>query len=431
MDFKEIILLTLASINERKFRNVLTIIMIIMGCSLLVSLSSLTQGLITFVEQNFKKILPNQIVISNTDKLQQSSIDEIRNKLEVLFDKNMTLVEKKIPIDNKTIKYIKNLNGVESIIPAYQGVLLLNFNNKTQITNTLSLNLSDIDQIIPEIDIKKVHERMIKSNGNLIVIPQKIWEKLITGNKQSDDHFLVTVQKINELANASKMPLQNDKNKYQVFLLPNSTENPITDNSIFIPIQKGKEILNKNKEFDLLFITYNDVNKVEGIVNKIKDYFKNQITILNSLEIVKTITKFISGVSTFISSIAIFSLIVGSLGIIITIYTSVVERTREIGILKALGGTNNTILAMFLTESITIGIIGTVIGILVGFFGSYILLNSFVFFLKIPVQIYPMFNVYEIVKISIIVMVLSIFSGLYPAYKGSKISPVSALSKYF
>ena len=75
------------------------------------------------------------------------------------------------------------------------------------------------------------------------------------------------------------------------------------------------------------------------------------MSILNSLEIIKTLTKFIVGITTFISSIAVFSLIVGLLGIIITIYTSVIERTREIGILKALGGTNKTILTMFLTES--------------------------------------------------------------------------------
>ena len=72
MDFKEILFLTYSSIKERKTRNALTILMIMMGCGLLVSLNSLSQGLIYFVEQNFKKILPNQIVISNTDKIQGS-----------------------------------------------------------------------------------------------------------------------------------------------------------------------------------------------------------------------------------------------------------------------------------------------------------------------------------------------------------------------
>ena len=211
----------------------------------------------------------------------------------------------------------------------------------------------------------------------------------------------------------------------------NSTGNPIIDNSVFIETKKGKEILNKSDDYDIVFLTYNDIDKVDNIVKTLQKHFNNQITILNSLEIMKTLTKFIVGVSTFISSIAVFSLIVGAIGIIITIYTSVVERTREIGILKALGGTNRTILSMFLTESVIIGIIGAGIGILVGFLGSHILLNAFLFFLKIPIKIFPVFNLIEILKIFTAVVGLSIFSGVYPAYRGSKISPVNALTKYY
>ena len=193
---------------------------------------------------------------------------------------------------------------------------------------------------------------------------------------------------------------------------------------------KGKEILEKSEDYDLLFLTYDNIDKVDSIVKDVQMYFNNQVTILNSLEIIKSLTKFIIGISTFISSIAIFSLIVGSIGIIITIYTSVVERTREIGIIKALGGTNRVILGMFLTESVFLGIIGAIVGIVFGFLGSHVLLSGFLYFLNLPLNIYPVFNIVEISKIGIIVIVLSIFSGLYPAYKGSKISPVHALSKY-
>jgi putative ABC transport system permease protein len=107
-----------------------------------------------------------------------------------------------------------------------------------------------------------------------------------------------------------------------------------------------------------------------------------------------------------------------------------VERTREIGILKALGGTNKTILSMFLTESVILGTMGAGIGIIFGFLGSHVLLNAFLFFLNLPIKISPIFDLLEISKIFVIVVGLSVFSGLYPAYKGSKISPVDALNKY-
>ena len=426
--------------KERKTRNALTILMIIMGCGLLVSLNSLSQGLIYFVEQNFKKILPNQIVISNTDKIQESSIEGIRNKLQVLFDQNITMVGKNIPFDNKTIQYLKEIPGVQQINPAYQGVAMLNYQNYSQVTNLLAADINNLTDIIPSLDIGSMVSNL--TSQNYVIIPQKIGEKIFTNSseiivnkalsKEDKDESMnsktVTISNLKELTNVKSNPSIN--NSFAVLRIINSTGNPIIDNSIFIDVQKGKEILEKSDDYDLLFLTYDDIDKVESIVNDVQKYFNNQVTILNSLEIIKSLTKFIIGISTFISSIAIFSLIVGSIGIIITIYTSVVERTREIGIIKALGGTNRVILGMFLTESVFLGIIGAMLGIVFGFLGSHILLSGFLYFLNLPLDIYPVFNIVEISKIGIVVIVLSIFSGLYPAYKGSKISPVNALSKY-
>ena len=440
MDFKEILFLTYSSIKERKTRNALTILMIIMGCGLLVSLNSLSQGLIYFVEQNFKKILPNQIVISNTDKIQGSSIDGIRNKLQVLFDQNMTLVGKNIPFDNKAMQYLKEIPGVQLINPAFQGVVMLNYQNNSQITNVLAADFNNLTNIIPDLD--KGFDSLNLTSQNNVIIPQKISEKILLNssgliinnpvNNKDKNQFIdskkVTINNLKEITSVKSNLSMN--HTFAVVGIINSTGNPIIDNSIFIDLQKGKEILEKSNDYDLLFLTYDNIDKVDNIVKDVQKYFNNQVTILNSLEIIKSLTKFIIGISTFISSIAIFSLIVGSIGIIITIYTSVVERTREIGIIKALGGTNRVILGMFLTESVFLGIIGAIVGIVFGFLGSHVLLSGFLYFLNLPLNIYPVFNIIEISKIGIIVIVLSIFSGLYPAYKGSKISPVHALSKY-
>ncbi|HKU83236.1 MAG TPA: ABC transporter permease [Candidatus Nitrosocosmicus sp.] len=432
--------MTYSSIKERKTRNALTILMIIMGCGLLVSLNSLSQGLIYFVEQNFKKILPNQIVISNTDKIQGSNIDGIRNKLQVLFDQNMTLVGKNIPFDNKAMQYLKGIPGVQLINPAFQGVVMLNYQNYSQVTNVLAVDFNNLTNIIP--DLNKGFDSLNFTSQNYVIIPQKISEKILLNssdliinnaveNRDRDpsiDNNKVTINNLKELTR-DKSPLSIN-NTFTVLGTINSTGNPLIDNSIFIDVHKGKEILEKSNDYDLLFLTYDNIDKVDNIVKDVQKYFNNQVTILNSLEIIKSLTKFIIGISTFISSIAIFSLIVGSIGIIITIYTSVVERTREIGIIKALGGTNRVILGMFLTESVFLGIIGALVGIVFGFLGSHILLSGFLYFLNLPLNIYPVFNIIEISKIGIIVIVLSILSGLYPAYKGSKISPVHALSKY-
>jgi len=437
MDFKEIVFLTMSSIKERRTRTILTITMITMGCGLLVSLNSLTQGLIDFVEQNFKNILPNQIIISNSDKIQQSNLQNIQNKLEVLFDKNLTVVDKRIPFDNNAVRYLQNLSGVNFVDPAYQGMILLNNKDKSEITNVIAVNFSNLKNVIPNFDSTDQIKRAISTNNNkIIVLPQKISKILSLSNPEEKTNIdtinVSNIQQSSDSSSSESSPEStSNKNNFNVVAIINSTGNPIIDNSVFIETKVGKEILNKSNDYDILFLTYNDINKVDDIVKSVQKHFNNQVSILNSLEIIKTLTKFIVGITTFISSIAVFSLIVGSLGIIITIYTSVIERTREIGILKALGGTNKTILTMFLTEAIIIGMIGAAIGILFGFVGAQVLLGAFTFFLKLPIKIYPVFNIIEILKIFSAVVVLSIFSGLYPAFKGSRISPVNALNKFF
>ena len=437
MDFKEIVFLTTSSIKERRTRTILTITMITMGCGLLVSLNSLTQGLIDFVEQNFKNILPNQIIISNSDKIQQSNLQNIQNKLEVLFDKNLTVVDKRIPFDDNAVRYLQNLSGVNFVDPAYQGMILLKNKDKSEITNVIAVNFSKLKNVIPNFDSTDQIKRAISTNNNkIIVLPQKISKILSLSNPEEKTNIhtikVSNIQQSSDSSSSESSPEStSNKNNFNVVAIINSTGNPIIDNSVFIETKVGKEILNKSNDYDILFLTYNDINKVDDIVKSVQKHFNNQVSILNSLEIIKTLTKFIVGITTFISSIAVFSLIVGSLGIIITIYTSVIERTREIGILKALGGTNKTILTMFLTEAIIIGMIGAAIGILFGFIGAQVLLGAFTFFLKLPIKIYPVFNIIEILKIFTAVVVLSIFSGLYPAFKGSRISPVNALNKFF
>ncbi len=429
MDFKEITLLTLSSLKERRTRNILTILMITMGCGLLVSLSSLTQGLISFVEQNFKKILPNQLIISNSEKIQQSNLENIQNKLQVLFDRNLTMIEKRIPFDSNTIGFLENISGVESVDPAFQGMTVLKSGNNSEISNVIATSINSLKNIIPDLGNSQALQE--SSKENFIVMPQKL-SKILFVSSEGKNSSSITIQGINQENVMLSHPMEsnnNDGDDFDVIATINSTGNPIIDNSVFIETSKGKEILNKSDDYDLVFLTYSDIDKVDGIVKSINSHFSNQVTILNSLEIIKTLTKFIVGVSTFISSIAVFSLIVAAIGIIITIYTSVVERTREIGIIKALGGTNKTILSMFLTESAILGIIGASIGILFGFLGSHVLLSSFLFFLSLPIKISPIFDLAEISKILVTVVGLSIFSGLYPAYKGSKISPVDALNK--
>ncbi|MDP9016262.1 MAG: hypothetical protein M3M87_05855, partial [Thermoproteota archaeon] len=162
------------------------------------SLSSLTHGLISFVEQNFKKILPNQLIISNSERIQESNLENIQNKLQVLFDQNLTMIEKRIPFDNNTIKYLENISGVESVDPAFQGMTVLKSGNNSEISNVIATSISSLKNIIPDLENNQALQGSSKKE-NFIVMPQKLSKTLfVSSEDKSSGSGSITIQGINQ-----------------------------------------------------------------------------------------------------------------------------------------------------------------------------------------------------------------------------------------
>lgn len=120
-----------------------------------------------------------------------------------------------------------------------------------------------------------------------------------------------------------------------------------------------------------------------------------------------------------LAGVAVVSLIVGGIGIMNIMIVSVTERTREIGIRKAVGATERDILAQFLTESLVVSVLGGLIGIAIGILGSKLVAGA----LGWPAVVRP-----QAVLLSFVVAAsIGIFFGIYPAQKAAKLNPIDAL----
>lgn len=147
-----------------------------------------------------------------------------------------------------------------------------------------------------------------------------------------------------------------------------------------------------------------------------------------------TITTVIDVITLAVTVIASISLVVGGVGVMNIMLVSIVERTREIGIRKALGARNNVIRAQFLTEAVIICLIGGTIGILIGIgngfllsgIGTYVLESFYSEYMDIiSFTIQP--SLFAIIFSVAFSMLIGIAFGYYPANRAAKMSPINAL----
>jgi putative ABC transport system permease protein len=160
---------------------------------------------------------------------------------------------------------------------------------------------------------------------------------------------------------------------FLVTAIMESTGNPTIDNAAVINLDTGDSLFQKSGKYDSLFVVASSNELVDVVESEIKKLYGNDIGVTTVKAILKTIEQFTGGITSFLLSIAIISLIVGAVGIITTLYTSVIERIREIGTLKAIGAQNSNILTMFVFEALIIGMLGATLGLIGGVGGGYAL----------------------------------------------------------
>ncbi len=174
-----------------------------------------------------------------------------------------------------------------------------------------------------------------------------------------------------------------------------------------------------------------DYDHVDSVQPAVKSYLSNEsdasqlkpasyeVSLQTNQQLVDQIQEVIGTFTSFITGIAVISLIVGAIGIANIMLVSVTERTREIGIMKAVGGQKRDIIQLFLVEAVILGVIGSVVGTVVGIAGGYAAAQAIGFDLAFA----PKWFVIAIV----VGIGVGLVSGLYPAWNAARIDPIDAL----
>lgn len=200
------------------------------------------------------------------------------------------------------------------------------------------------------------------------------------------------------------------------------------DKAVFINLSIGKKLNQDVIQIQQVNVIAKSIDKFKQLVADIETTLKKEhsgekdFSILTGREISKPTSQFFYTITGFITAIAAISLLVGGIGIMNIMLVTVAERTREIGIRKALGASNRDIMWQFLIESLLISLIGGILGYILGYLLALVVSNALTF--------NPIMNWSITLTALIISIVMGVIFGLYPAVRAAHKDPIESLHEF-
>ena len=394
--------ISLKALSERRVRAVLTIIGISIGPLILVMMGSVVGSYSEYVVERVTSLGQNAIAVFPRENYEFSQED---------------------------LNYIRSLTEVKRAEPFYSIQGTVRRGNEELRVSIFAVDYSLLFEAIGSLEIG---EGKVPSPSELLcsIVGNKIAFK-DSGERcfSVDDFITVTVPKME----GGKITGKKNLNLIISAILKEYggalVVNP--DTTIFVSLEAGERLFDMEDWSGILVLAYSSAD-VKPISNSLRDYFEDKAEIIAMSAIAEAVSSITGAINfiNFTTSLSAFAVAVA--GVASTMITSVIERIREIGVMKAIGYTNTQILLLILLESILMSLIGATVGISLGSVGAYILASRGLriggvgetgIVITLPPQITPQL-IGETLALTI---AIGLIGGLLPAYRASKIPPVAAL----
>ena len=237
----------------------------------------------------------------------------------------------------------------------------------------------------------------------------------VLGNTLADDLF-------EKPEDAVGRTIRFESQRIKVIGVMEKTGDNEQDKAVIMPYRTTYGSLNPQKTFWSIYIGVESKDQVQMVKENIKEtllkrYKADDFSVTEQSEILSTVNQIFGIINTVLIAIGSISLIVGGIGIMNIMYATVTERTKEIGIRRAVGATQRDIMLQFLTESLILSVFGGVLGLI---FASLIVLVVRFFF---PAAI----NLFSVLITFGISSAIGVFFGVFPARRAAKLTPIEAI----
>lgn len=390
--------------KRRKLRSWLTLIGIIIGIAAVVSLITLGQGLENAISDQFAALGNDKLFISAKG-----------NPLVP------GLTTDAVVITDKDLEVIRQTQGVEKAAGTIFLTARIEFNDNVRYFFIGGMPETPEERaLLGEAQSYKVMSGRSLEKGDKFkaLLGYSYTKKTLFGK---------------EIELGDKILIQGVEFKVVGFL--EKIGSPPDDQSIQIPLDTFSEVFDTDDELGFLVAQTQpgeDIDKVAAdIEEELRDFRgleegKEDFNVETPEQLASTFSTILDIVNIVLVGIAAISLLVGGVGIMNTMYTSVLQRTKEIGVLKALGARNSHIMYLFLVESGLYGLGGGIIGLTIGFSFAKLVEYLFVVFVG-PAFLSIKVNLFLLIGTLIFSFLVGVLSGIAPARRASRLNPVDSL----
>jgi putative ABC transport system permease protein len=403
--FFDYFIIALRNLLKRKLRSWLTMLGIFVGIIAVVSLISLGQGMQESINQQFETLGTNRIIITPggvnfgpttaslvTDTLTEDDFDEVMS-----------------------------VNGVENIMQVLAHSAKVEFKDEVSYPQVWGVSLDkaglEVQEGVSFLEIESGRSFRSSDSG-----------KAILGNIIAEDGFEKPVKVGNSI-------FIDDEN-FDVIGIQKYAGTGVHDVLIRIPLDDARDMWEEPEEISTLFVVTDPdldtemiAKDIESKLRKSRDVEEGEedFQVASAQQSIEQLQGILGIVQVVLVGIAAVSLIVGGIGIMNTMFTSVLERRKEIGIMKSIGAKNSDVFLLFFMESGLLGVVGGIIGIVLGFGVSKI---AEIVAIQLGASFFQSyFGLPLIIGALAFSFVVGSLSGTLPAIQASRLNPVDALRK--